>query len=199
MMFAGHYGPGFAARTIEKRVPLWVLFIAVQFLDVLRGIFVLLGIEKVRIVPGITATNPLDLYYMPWTHSLVGALFWSVVAGLVYRLWRGGEGSVGRGSLIVGAAVFSHWILDRIVAVRAVYTHRRCRFSRGLRRVRPAASRDAGDDVLRGAAGRATTFAEPGGSRRLIHDRRLSALRGDALVVAFVLGLPTGSLYIDSR
>jgi len=39
-----------------------------------------LGIEKVRMVPGITATNSLDLYYMPYTHSLVGALIWSGLA-----------------------------------------------------------------------------------------------------------------------
>jgi hypothetical protein len=33
-------------------------------------IFVLLDIEKVRIVSGITATNPLDLYHMRYTHML---------------------------------------------------------------------------------------------------------------------------------
>jgi hypothetical protein len=66
-VFVGHYGPSFAAKAMKKAIPLWVLFVAVQFLDVLWSIFVLLGIEKVRIVPGITATNPLDLYYMPYT------------------------------------------------------------------------------------------------------------------------------------
>jgi hypothetical protein len=55
----------YGGKAVQPSVPLWVLFLAVQFLDVLWGIFVLLGVEKVRIVPGITATNPLDLYYMP--------------------------------------------------------------------------------------------------------------------------------------
>ena len=56
-MFVGHYGPSFAANALDqdKRLPLWLLFIAVQFVDILWAIFVLLGIEKVRIVPGITA------------------------------------------------------------------------------------------------------------------------------------------------
>jgi hypothetical protein len=54
----------------------------VQLLDAAWCFFVLLGIEKVRIVPGITATNPLDLYYMPYTHSLVGAALWSIAAGI---------------------------------------------------------------------------------------------------------------------
>src|SRR5262252_3483389 len=73
-MFVGHYGPSFAGKALDNRIPLWLLFLAVQFVDVLWGIFVLLGIEKVRIVPGITASSPLDLYYMPYTHSLVGGV-----------------------------------------------------------------------------------------------------------------------------
>jgi len=53
---------------------LWSLFIAVQLLDVGWSVLVFLGVEKVRIVPGITASNPFDLYYMPFTHSLFAAL-----------------------------------------------------------------------------------------------------------------------------
>lgn len=79
-MFTGHYSVSFAGRATEKRIPLWLLFIAVQWIDVMWSIFVLLGIEKVRIVPGITASNALDLYYMPYTHSL-----WACCAG---RLWH---------------------------------------------------------------------------------------------------------------
>ena len=112
-MFVGHYSVSFAAKAAERRIPLWVLFIAVQFVDVLWAIFVLLGIEKVRIVPGITASNPLDLYYMPYTHSLAGSLGWSVFAFLVCQLVPGLRGK--RTGLIVGLAVFSHWILDLIV------------------------------------------------------------------------------------
>lgn len=69
-MFVGHYGVGFAVKRADPAIPLWVLFLAVQWLDVLWAPLVLLGIEKVRIVPGITGSNPFDLYYMPYTHSL---------------------------------------------------------------------------------------------------------------------------------
>jgi len=72
-VFVGHYGVSYAAKRGAPTVPLWVLFIAVQLLDVAWAPFVLLGIEKVRIVPGITKSNPLDLYYMPYTHSLLAA------------------------------------------------------------------------------------------------------------------------------
>ncbi|MGH7552059.1 MAG: hypothetical protein ACREMQ_03425, partial [Longimicrobiales bacterium] len=110
-MFIGHYGVGFAARAAHPKVPLWVLFVAVQFLDVLWGIFVLLGIEKVRIVPGITATNPLDLYFMPYTHGLLSVLFWSVVAAFAYARWKHDAA----GGRWIGLSVFSHWILDLVV------------------------------------------------------------------------------------
>lgn len=112
-MFVGHYGVSFAARSRNAPVPLWVLFIAVQLLDVAWAPLVLVGIEKVRIVPGITASNPLDLYYMPYTHSLVAALIWSAGAFGVYRLTnrRGGTSA----ALIVAGAVFSHWALDFLV------------------------------------------------------------------------------------
>ena len=59
-MFVGHYGISFAAKRVDKTIPLWTLFLAVQLLEVGWGVFVPLGIEKVRIVPAITATNPLD-------------------------------------------------------------------------------------------------------------------------------------------
>ena len=112
-MFTGHYSFSFAGKSAEKRIPLWLLFIAVQFIDVLWSIFVLLGIEKERIVPGITASNALDLYYMPYTHSLLGVLCWSTLAYVVCQLVPSLRGK--RTGLILAAAVFSHWILDLIV------------------------------------------------------------------------------------
>jgi hypothetical protein len=108
-MFVGHYGPSFAGNALKKSIPLWVLFVAVQLLDVFWSVFVLLGVEKVRIVPGITKTNPLDLYYMPYTHSLDGALVFALAAGLAYWLLRRVDGWLG--AAVVSAAVFSHWIL----------------------------------------------------------------------------------------
>jgi hypothetical protein len=115
-MFVGHYGVSFATKSVGKTIPLWVLFIAVQLLDVFWGIFVPLGIEKVRIVPGFTASNPLDLYYMPYTHSLVAALFWSAAATIAYKAIRK-VGASNRAAGLVGLAVFSHWVLDLVVHV----------------------------------------------------------------------------------
>jgi len=120
-MFIGHYSVAFAVRTERNQIPLWVLFVAVQLLDLLWAPFVFLGLEKVRIVLGIAATNPLDLY-MGYTHSLVGALVWSALAAFVYKLVRGARASRSA-ALIIALAVFSHWILDLIVHRRdlAIY------------------------------------------------------------------------------
>jgi len=111
-MFVGHYSVAFAVKSEQNKIPLWVLFVAVQLLDFIWAPLVLLGIEKMRIAPGITAANPLDLYYMPYTHSLIGALAWSALAFLVYKVTSRTKVAAG---LIVALAVFSHWILDLIV------------------------------------------------------------------------------------
>jgi hypothetical protein len=113
-MFVGHYGVAFAAKRVRAKLPLGLLFLAVQFLDVLFAVFVLLGIEKLRIVHGFTAINPYDLYWMPYTYSLVGALVWSVAAGGLF--WRA-SGRLpprerGVASAVLAAAVFSHFVLD---------------------------------------------------------------------------------------
>ena len=112
-MFIGHYGPAFAIRAIRPAVPIWLLFIAVQIVDVAWALLVLLGIEKVRIVPGITASNPLDLYYMPYTHSLAAAVLWAVVAIVLCKPLPGVR--TWPAAAWVGLAVFSHWVLDWLV------------------------------------------------------------------------------------
>jgi hypothetical protein len=113
-MFIGHYGVSFAAARLRPRISLATLFLAVQLLDVLFAIFVFAGIEKMRIVPGFTAYNPYDLYWMPYSHSLLGALVWSGLAAFVFavvaRRLRSGDRV--RGAAIVAAAVFSHFVLD---------------------------------------------------------------------------------------
>lgn len=112
-MFVGHYGPSFAIKAVRPAIPLWLLFIAVQLVDVAWSVLILLGIEKARIVPGITASNPFDLYYMPYTHSLVATILWSVAAGALCKVLLGLR--QWSSAAWIGAAVFSHWVLDWLV------------------------------------------------------------------------------------
>src|SRR5438874_4981311 len=119
-MFVGHYSVAFAVRTEQYKIPLWVLFVAVQFLDYIWATLVLLGIEKLRVIKGFTAGSMLDSYFHPYSHSLIAAVLWSCVAALCYKLlchWRG-YGYTKSAALVVGAAVFSHWILDLVAHPR---------------------------------------------------------------------------------
>jgi hypothetical protein len=113
-MFVGHYSVAFACRTERNKIPLWVLFVAVQFLDYIWATLVLLGIEKLRVIKGFTAGSMLDSYFHPYSHSLITAVIWSVVAAFVYKTVCGRYGRHYSKSapLIIGLAVFSHWILD---------------------------------------------------------------------------------------
>ena len=109
-MFIGHIAVALAARKAAPKTSLGTLFISVQFVDLLWPVMLLLGLEHVRINPGDTVVTPLDFFDYPITHSLVGAIGWSVGLGLLYFTIRRYK----RGAAIVGLGVFSHWILDLI-------------------------------------------------------------------------------------
>ena len=119
-MFVGHYGVAFAAKSERNKIPLWVLFIAVQFLDYIWATLVLLGIEKLRVIKGFTAGSMLDSYFHPYSHSLVTAIAWSALAALLYKMICSRHGCLYRkyAALTVGVAVFSHWALDLIAHPR---------------------------------------------------------------------------------
>jgi hypothetical protein len=107
-MFIGHFAVGFAAKRAAPRTSLTVLLTAALFLDVLWPIFLLLGIEQVRIHPGDTAFTPLEFVSYPWSHSLLMALVWSGVVAVLYRM----RTAYAVGAMWTGILVFSHWVLD---------------------------------------------------------------------------------------
>lgn len=112
-MFIGHYGPAFAAKAVVKTVPLWVLFVAAQWVDFLWAAFVVAGVEKVRIVENFIGLNPLDLYYMPFTHGLPSAALLSLfIGGVVGLAFKADRVAV---VLVVAATAFLHWLCDWIV------------------------------------------------------------------------------------
>jgi LexA-binding, inner membrane-associated putative hydrolase len=110
-MFIGHFGAGFTGKKFDKNPSLGTYFMAAQFVDLIWPIMLLLGIEKVVIEPGNTTTTPLDFAYYPFTHSLIGVIFWALLFGLVYFLFKKNL----KAAFILGALVISHWILDLIV------------------------------------------------------------------------------------
>jgi membrane-bound metal-dependent hydrolase YbcI (DUF457 family) len=110
-MFLGHFGVGFGAKALAPKVSLGSLFLAAQFIDLLWPTLLLLGIERVRIEPGITKVTPLDFVHYPISHSLLAVLCWALLFSVTYLLLR----RYPRGALVLGLAVVSHWLLDAIV------------------------------------------------------------------------------------
>lgn len=107
-MLLGHIAVGFAAKRVAPLASLGVLMTAPILLDLLWPIAMLLGLESVRVVPGLTAVTPLDFVSFPWTHSLLMSLVWGALFGLLYRARTGYT----RGAWVIAIAVVSHWVLD---------------------------------------------------------------------------------------
>jgi hypothetical protein len=110
-MFIGHFALGFALKRAAPKTNLGWLIASVEFLDLVWPILVLAGIERVEIDPGNTVFTPLNFVSYPYSHSLAGAVVWSILFGGVYYAISRYE----RGALIVAAGVLSHWFLDLVV------------------------------------------------------------------------------------
>ena len=107
-MFIGHFAVGFAAKKFAPKSLLAVLLAAPLFLDILWPVFLALGWEHVRVVPGITRYNDFDLYDFPWSHSLLMSIIWATAFALVYdRLTHYRPGVI-----VVWIGVVNHWLLD---------------------------------------------------------------------------------------
>ena len=112
-MFIGHYAPALVAAARPSAAGLGTLFVTAQLVDIGFAVLLIPGIEAMRIVPGITAMNPMDLHHMPYTHSLLGAIIWAKIFGLlVWAVTR-------RKAAAIGAAlvVLSHWFIDLVVHI----------------------------------------------------------------------------------
>jgi len=113
-MFIGHYAAAPIGAATGK-IKLWHGFIAVQLVDFAWAIFILLGIEKARVVPGFTEANPLDLHFTPYTHSLLFSFIWAAIGMIAFKLLTRAKDWTG--ALIFGTLVLSHWIADVIVHI----------------------------------------------------------------------------------
>ncbi|WP_374612292.1 hypothetical protein [Sphingorhabdus sp.] len=112
-MFIGHFAPAMIAARHKDAPSLPVLFIGAQLVDWAFFGLLLTGAEKMRVTPGMSAMNPMDLYHMPYTHSLLGSAIFALVFGvLIFAATRNRTGA-----LIAAAVVLSHWFLDLLVHV----------------------------------------------------------------------------------
>ena len=91
-----HMGPGLAAKQFAPLVPLWILMISAEVIDIIFGIFYLAGIENTK--------------FAPWSHGLFMAVIWSILFGIIGFLYYKDK----RSGIVIGLLVFSHWVVDFI-------------------------------------------------------------------------------------
>jgi membrane-bound metal-dependent hydrolase YbcI (DUF457 family) len=110
-VIAGHFGFAAVVKSRERQAPLWALMLACQWLDVVFVPLFLAGIERLVPVPGTSGTGYGEaIIYADYTHSLIGAIALSLLFGFVAAIPWGR-----RTGVVLGAVVFSHWLLDLIV------------------------------------------------------------------------------------
>lgn len=110
-MTAGHFGLAAGVKAGAPRLPLWALMVATYLLDI---VFIILlaagGIENFAPIDPAHPSYGAVIIHAYYTHSLVGALLISAITGLIARRFWGQ-----RNGLVIGAVVFSHWVLDLLV------------------------------------------------------------------------------------
>lgn len=116
-MLAGHLGAGLAIGRAERGLNVGVFVAAALLLDLALWILILVGLESVSIPPDFETTRQAA-YVFPYSHGLVASLAWAVLAGgVVFALYPVAKERRSRAALLVGAAVFTHWLLDVLVHV----------------------------------------------------------------------------------
>jgi hypothetical protein len=101
-MFIGHYAVALGSKKAVPKVKLGTLLLAALFLDLLFPLFLLLGIEHVRIIPGVSPFTRLDLYDYPISHNMLTSLLWSLLVSGFYYI---------KNKYKIGAIVIGSWIL----------------------------------------------------------------------------------------
>jgi hypothetical protein len=116
-MFAGHLGAGFAIGRFERKVNVGLFVFAAMLIDLVLWCFVLFGWETVVIPPDYAITRQVEFSY-PFSHGLIAAAAWSVLAGTAaYALLARLGAKRLRAAILMTLAVFSHWLLDALVHI----------------------------------------------------------------------------------
>jgi membrane-bound metal-dependent hydrolase YbcI (DUF457 family) len=109
-MFIGHYAVGFVLKKKANNIPLWLLFVSVQLVDILAFLLVLLGIEKISYNPSKNPFLRTIIEYVPYSHSLLANALLSLLIFLIFWKLKSKEWGI-----VLFAGVFSHWFIDSLV------------------------------------------------------------------------------------
>jgi hypothetical protein len=113
-MLVGHYSLALIARRVEPRLSLATTMLAAMLADFLWCVFLIAGIEEVRVKPGLTisggmrAIDALEAGRVAFSHSLAMDIVWAGIFAGLYFFWRRNRAA----AWIICALVLSHWLLD---------------------------------------------------------------------------------------
>lgn len=107
MAAIAHLGLGFAAKPFAPEINVGFLLIGSEALDLLWYGFSTVGLEGMP-KPGTPGHPPY------WDHSLLMAVVWSLLFGLLAAAFVRRGGRKARVAIVFGLVVFSHWVLDFI-------------------------------------------------------------------------------------
>jgi len=110
-MFMGHYAP--AVRDTKRGsaaplIPLWLGFLAVQFIDVIFAVLAIFGLEG-----GGVMVDGQPIFNIPFSHSLLSSLFLSIVGAVIFQFISKAKGP--KVFFVFAVLIFSHWVLDLVV------------------------------------------------------------------------------------
>ena len=108
-MLVGHYAGSFVLKKVYPSVPLWLLVLGAQVLDMLFFLFCVLGWEGYTVNPALRGPQSMDLHTHHLSHSLIGSLVISTLGYLVVRFWRRAY------AWPVALVIFSHFVADVVV------------------------------------------------------------------------------------
>jgi len=104
-----HIGVGFAAKKVAPAVPVIILIIAAELIEIIFMILWGLGIEH----PPTDTGMP----FSPYSHSILMGVLWSVLAGLLTKVISKNR----KLSWIIGLLVFSHTVLDFVASPKLAF------------------------------------------------------------------------------
>lgn len=113
-MFIGHFGIGLALKTADKTLSLGLLFIAVQLSDLIYGVTLLAGVEKVSITTGSNPLTSAQYVFFPYSHSMVTTLLLAGLIALIPIVPFKSSLPKGKTALVLATGVMSHFVLDAI-------------------------------------------------------------------------------------
>lgn len=130
-MYFGHFAVATAVKAKEPEIPIAPLIIGTGVLDIVNGVMIMLGADKVT--PNLNSLPYLffDLTFIDWDHSLVMAVLWSLLWGLTCWRFYNKNKKVGIISTLV---TFSHFLVDLPMhnSDMALYPHSETKLGFGL-------------------------------------------------------------------